>query len=115
MALDGRLCLGLRPVNFHKEKQLWKEHPETKQLDGVIKNVEHIAKEKRTFKAETNVQYEDQDDSDEEEEEEFGFETNETNNLESSDDDDNNDDTFGEKEFNRQENKNPYSLLKENE
>ncbi len=55
MALDGRLCLSLKPRNFLNEKKLWQDHPETKQLKEIVKNVEHLAEtNKETYKDEMN-------------------------------------------------------------
>lgn len=47
MALDGRLCLSLRPRNYSKEIDKWSQHDETKKLNEVIANVESIAKQNK--------------------------------------------------------------------
>lgn len=49
MALDGSICLSLKPKNFSKNKTFWEEHPETKELDKAIVEVEALAKEKRSL------------------------------------------------------------------
>ena len=43
MALDGKLCLSLKPINYTKQKEFWSQHPETKDLDDVVRNVEQTA------------------------------------------------------------------------
>lgn len=46
MALDGRLCLSLKPKNYFKDKAQWEQSAETKQLEAVLKEVEVTVKEK---------------------------------------------------------------------
>ncbi len=49
MALDGRLCLALRPKSYNQKIKYWQEHSETKALDDVVKNVEKIAHENKNI------------------------------------------------------------------
>ncbi len=73
MALDGRLCLSLKPRNFLSEKKLWQDHSETKQLKEIIKNVEHLAEaNKETYKEEMNKIDEDDENTTDENDEEAG-------------------------------------------
>ena len=66
MALDGSLCLSLKPKNFSKEKNSWQEHSETKELNKTILEVEAVAKEKKKFIPELSLNYtEESDESDE--------------------------------------------------
>ena len=46
MALDGRLCISLKPKNYFKDKAQWEQSAETKQLEAVLKEVEVKVKEK---------------------------------------------------------------------
>lgn len=46
MALDGRLCISLKPLGYFGQREFWKEHPETQKLNDVIDSVELIVKEK---------------------------------------------------------------------
>ena len=46
MALDGRLCLSLKPTDYFKNEQDWKDSEETHQLDDIIMGVELTVKEK---------------------------------------------------------------------
>jgi len=107
MALDGRLCLSLKPRNFLSEKKLWQDHPETKQLKEIVKNVEHLAEaNKETYKEEMNKIDEDDEDSTDENEEEAGQ-------MEESDDEEKEE----EKEMEASSiniRQNPYALLEDN-
>lgn len=47
MALDGKLCLALRPKNYSAELEKWKTHEETLKLNETIASVEAIAKENK--------------------------------------------------------------------
>jgi ribosome biogenesis GTPase A len=49
MALDGRLCLALRPKDYNQEIKYWQDHAETKELDEVVKNVEKTAHENKNI------------------------------------------------------------------
>ena len=49
MALDGRLCLALRPKGYNEKTKYWQEHLETKELDEVVKNVEKTAHENKNI------------------------------------------------------------------
>jgi hypothetical protein len=50
MALDGRLCLSLRPRNYTSELDKWNNHESTKQLNEVIESVEAMAKVNKSNK-----------------------------------------------------------------
>lgn len=43
MALDGKICLSLKPIGYTKEKEYWATHPETKALDDMVRSVELTA------------------------------------------------------------------------
>lgn len=45
MALDGRLCLSLKPTDYFKNEQYWKDSQETHQLDDIVMGVEVTVKE----------------------------------------------------------------------
>lgn len=68
MALDGRLCLGLRPRGFSAELSSWESHEETLRLKAMIASVEAIAKEHKRHRASNSLDEEhattDQDDDD---------------------------------------------------
>lgn len=80
MALNGRLCLSLKPKNFTKDRHLWQENAETKKLNDVIKGVELAVKEKMEKSAindGNSVQFtneNDDDDNEDDEEEKENFE-----------------------------------------
>lgn len=65
MALDGRLCISLKPCNYFKQKEFWKENPETQNLNDVINSVELIVKEKlEKMDEETDGDYESEEEDD---------------------------------------------------
>ena len=73
MALDGRLCLSLKPQNYSKEKEFWQMHSETKSLDEIVQNVEQTAL--ANFNPKSHHQnYANEDDDDDEEDEHHNFE-----------------------------------------
>ena len=49
MALDGRLCLSIKPPNFYSELTVWREHPENVKLNEIARSVEAMAKENRPY------------------------------------------------------------------
>ena len=73
MALDGRLCLSLKPKNYYKEREMWSQDPETKELDKVVRNVEETAKEKLAMGSDGLSREEDEDEEEEESEYETQF------------------------------------------
>ena len=68
MALDGRLCLSLRPRGYAAELETkWQVHEETLQLNETIANVEAMAKLNKSYRGDDeNDQEEESDDDDEE-------------------------------------------------
>ena len=68
MALDGRLCLSLRPRGYAAELETkWQVHEETLQLNETIANVEDMAKLNKSYRGDDeNDQEEESDDDDEE-------------------------------------------------
>jgi hypothetical protein len=46
MALDGRLCISLKPKGFLKDREEWKASQENKELMDVIRGVEVVVKRK---------------------------------------------------------------------
>ena len=91
MALDGRLCLSLKPKNFSKEKEFWQTHPETKALDDIVHNVEQTALANFNPKyIQNDENNDDDDDDDNEEDDHHNFErkilTSDENQEETSDD-----------------------------
>lgn len=47
MALDGRLCLSLRPRGYSSELLHWSAHEETARLNELVASVEALAKKRR--------------------------------------------------------------------
>lgn len=114
MALDGRLCLSLKPKKFNEEKDHWINHPETKQLNDIVHNVELTAKQNKHLYGrdqQKNDLEENESDDSESDAYQFGRE------LESVDDkekkDESNSDSNESKLF--APHKNPYSLLNNND
>ena len=103
MALDGRLCISLKPKNFLHEKQLWETHPETKELNEIIHNVEVTVKE--NLKKINMEELYDVDNSDTENpDDESAYDAKKTSSTEEDNDDDMASDEEGIT-------KNPYALL----
>ena len=75
MALDGRLCLSLKPRNYFNEKKYWNEHAENEKLNEIAKSVEAIAKENRPYFKFTEE--EEEEESDDEFDDRPNFESNE--------------------------------------
>lgn len=108
MALDGRLCLSLKPRNFLSEKKFWQDHPETKQLKEIIKNVEHLAEaNKDTYKEEMKKIDEDDENTTDENEEEAGQ-------TQDGDDEENEEEKEMEPSSSINIRQNPYALLEDN-
>ncbi len=105
MALDGRLCISLKPRNYFKQIEFWKEHTETQKLNEVINSVELIVKEKLE-KMDENTETGDFD-SEEEDEDFNNFEKNVDSQTVEEDDD------HSEEENNVASN--PYALLDQQE
>lgn len=101
MALDGRLCISLKPRDYFGQREFWKEHPETQKLNDVINSVELIVKEKlERMEEEPEGEYE----SEEEDEDGDQFKKNlDSDEEEESDQDEHN------------VAKNPYALLDQQE
>jgi hypothetical protein len=126
MALDGRLCLSIKPPKFFSELQMWREHPENVKLNEIASSVEKMAKENRPyFNFET---YDESDDEDEENDEGMvlpavsaaNFESNEEKETvdesdnadeKDDDDDDNGDIVTCSKRSGYGTKTNPYDLL----
>ena len=113
MALDGRLCLSLRPKNFTQEKNIWEEHPETKQLNDVVHNVELTAKQNKDW---YNKKLENNDENDEDSDDSDNYHY--AKELESVDDKEKKDETNSDSNESSKPlttHKNPYSLLNMND
>ena len=115
MALDGRLCLSLRPKNFAQEKEFWQEHAETKQLNDIVHNVELTAKQNKDLYSEMlQNANEEEDESSDSENDAYKY----SKELESVDDKEKKDETNSDSsESNKlfSAHKNPYSLLNIND
>jgi hypothetical protein len=114
MALDGRLCLSLKPKNFNEEKDHWINHPETKQLNDIVHNVELTAKQnKHLYDRDQQKNDLEENESDESESDTYQY----GREFESVDDkekkDESNSDSNESKLF--APHKNPYSLLNIND
>ncbi len=115
MALDGRLCLSLRPKNYTQEKDFWLEHAETKQLNDIVHNVELTAKQNKHLynEGQRNNDLEDNESDDSESDAyQYGRE------LESVDDREKKDETNSDSNESSRlfaAHKNPYSLLNIND
>lgn len=65
MALDGRLCLALRPRRYTIEyESTWRNHEDTRRLNEMIESVEKIAKENKGNLE--DLEHSDDDDDDDE-------------------------------------------------
>ena len=101
MALDGRICLSMKPRGYLKDVEHWRASDDNKQLIVMIKDVEVVVKEKLE---KLNMEQVDYDDDDDEEE---------TDNFEHDVDSDS-DKESGEKSSGGESmSKNPYALLGE--
>ncbi len=45
MALDGRLCLSLKPKGYYKELDFWVNHEDTQKLNEIVSNLTVLVKE----------------------------------------------------------------------
>jgi hypothetical protein len=82
MALDGRLCLALKPKQYTERISYWKEHPDTNELNEIVKNVEKIAYENKMLNAEKDKETQKEEkntnnDNDEDEDENYSDESDE--------------------------------------
>jgi hypothetical protein len=82
MALDGRLCLALRPPAYRERLEYWKNHPDTNELDEIVNNVTKVALDSKSNSNDM-----------------FGRDEQDTNDAEDEDDDDDDGDETSENEI----------------
>ena len=121
MALDGRLCLSLRPKGYHAQKEKLANDEEVKKLEEVVRSVEEMCKknassylnimnsgqrDKNSDRRKDNYQSYDGDDDSEEEDEDY---RDPLEGLSSSDSE------TGEFERSLKASNNPFDLLADND
>mgnify|MGYP001810571759 CR=1 FL=1 len=107
MALDGRLCLSLKPKGYYANLDMWSNHADTKKLNDVVANVQQTCKSNAqdylSSRRKTHSDDEDEEESNFEDKDPLATESDQNESKESDDDDD--DDEY------ENENKNKFSLL----
>jgi hypothetical protein len=114
MALDGRLCLSIKPIGYFENLDRWRQHPENVKLNEIARSVEAMAKDSRPY---FNFDDYDQDTDDEEEDDDLvvspggARETNEEKESDHNDDQDSDDDADRISSSKQKAKVNPFDLL----
>jgi hypothetical protein len=114
MALDGRLCLSLKPKGYNKNKEHWMDDTETKELNEIVQNVEAMAKRNSEKRKTQNLNDNYYDDEEEEESDQNYY----RDPLGSSDEKEKKDDSSSSDQDESDElasHKNPFSVLSHQE